>query len=107
MKESLFNTEIFYVVDLKLATELGLIGKQRKVKEDENWKTIPLGTVKFDTATVEIFVQCCPAHFYTFKIKSEETGKEYTYSTGSGALVDFWPSIKLIADSMLVCGEIK
>ncbi len=103
----LFNTRIFYSEDIELATELGLIGKQRIVKQDENWNLIPLGKVVVGGGIVEIFIQCCPAHFWQFKIKPGETGKEYTYHTGSGCLKDFWPAVKLIADSMLVCKEIK
>ena len=55
-------------------------------------------------AVVRITLNALPSQFWKFYITDIE-GKSSIYSTGSGLLKEFWPSIPLIAENMLVCVE--
>ena len=85
--------------DLKLFQELGL----KPFKDISTHKRHYVGVVRFEgDSTVEIYVTPCPAEFWGFEVHCGENGKSYKVTTGSGSLSDFWPSVKLIAENMLV-----
>ena len=54
---------------------------------------------------VAISVRCIPAQFWHFSIvlhKDDVEHQRIELSTGSGALSDYWPTIELLLDNMLV-----
>jgi hypothetical protein len=51
---------------------------------------------------VTVSVYPMPAQFWTFDIEPETTdGKPCRVSTGSGSLIDYWPTIELLASGMI------
>lgn len=65
-----------------------------------------VGTVKVGDSTVTLWVEPMPAMFWTAEIETPGE-RRYKVTTGSGSLSDFWPSIKKIAEGMLVVEEIR
>ena len=61
-----------------------------------------VGEVKFENeSVVKVWVCPMPALFWKAEINCNGTKKVIRISTGSGALVNFWQSIRLIAEGML------
>lgn len=61
-----------------------------------------VGEVKFKNGSiVKIWVYPAPALFWKFVVLVAESNKTINLSTGSGALKNFWNSVKLIAENML------
>lgn len=61
-----------------------------------------VGEVKFKNGSVvKIWVCPMPAMFWKFEIFIPKRFKTTNVSTGSGALINFWNAIKLIAEDML------
>jgi hypothetical protein len=55
----------------------------------------------YEYSFVEIWVTCRPAMFWEFKVKTTEE-QVYTVATGSGSLKEYWHSVELILEGMLV-----
>lgn len=60
----------------------------------------------YEDAFVEISVTCMPAQFWHFKIITAED-QMYNVDTGSGSLSEYWPSIELILQGMLVIEKVN
>lgn len=61
-----------------------------------------VGEIKFQNESViKIWVVPMPAMFWKVEIYVSESKKTFIITTGSGALIDFWNTIKLFADNML------
>lgn len=52
------------------------------------------------TYRVRVALSCWPAQFWRFDVVSSE-GTRTRLHTGSGRLVDYWPAVKLFAESMI------
>ena len=85
-----------YQVDLPLFEKLGL----KKFSINDREKHF-VGTVNLDDRSVSIYVECYPAQFWEFRVKSVDAG-EFKVSTGSGSLTDYWDSVEHIMDGCLV-----
>ena len=95
-----------YNCDLELFKELGLkpfCFDMNKVKN----RTKYVGKVKASKGKVKIWMQGHPAQFWQFEVEDTEGGNKYFISTGSGALTDFWPTIKKMARNMFVVNKIE
>jgi hypothetical protein len=55
---------------------------------------------------IKIWVCAAPAQFWKFEIYDKESKRTTIASTGSGGLVDFWPTVKLMAENMFVIDSI-
>lgn len=90
--------------DLPLFEKLGF-----EPFEIDNRNKVFLGEYKLpdhDKAVIKVWVTCLPAQFWDFEIFSEE-GDTFKCSTGSGKLSEYWESVKLIAESMLVVEKLN
>ena len=87
-----------YTQDLALFRQLGLSPFQL---EETGQLLLGVYLLPSGVASVTIHVTCMPAQFWHFEIV-RQNGERCEISTGSGALSDFWPSVLLIADGMLV-----
>lgn len=95
----------FYSLDHELLRELGFDPN----RELESHELNVLGTYehhydgKAEVAyRVVIGVTPLPAMFWQFDVEPVTTdGKAVRVTTGSGALSDYWPSVKLLAEGML------
>lgn len=101
----MFDTFSTYEYDLPLFQSL----KLNPFKDVKSHSTYFVGNVSKifkngGSFSVDITVFGCPAQSWKFKIRSVE-GKEFNISTGSGRLVDYWPSIELFASGMLSVQE--
>jgi len=95
-----------YDLDLPLFRRLGL-----KPFKTESRDYIDVGTtIEHNGATVHVSVCCLPAQFWRFEIKNAGDGeprRNCVISTGSGALVDYWPFIEQILNNMLVIESVE
>lgn len=98
-----------YSDEIPLMTELGL----RIFGYTRDW--LDIGTVQLhepdeyhpNPTLIKVEVSAMPAKFWRFTITKdsdtiEPTLEKIVVSTGSGLFTTYWPSIKLIADNMLV-----
>jgi hypothetical protein len=61
-----------------------------------------VGEVSFNNGSkVKIWVHPMPAQFWKIEVFIAQSKKVAVISTGSGALSDFWDTVRLIADGML------
>lgn len=67
---------------------------------NDGWNYREIGTINLHDGTVKISCMAIPSMFWKFEIITCEDHK-YTLSTGSGNLVDFWPSVVLVVKGML------
>ncbi len=87
-----------YSRDLPLFRQLGLQPFEVATGEEAYFVGM---VILEDGAWVRIWVDCAPAQFWTFCVRSKE-GAETRFKTGSGALSDYWPTAKLFADARIV-----
>lgn len=98
------NDASTYSSDLKLFKDLGLEPFKNIAAGAEYF----VGEVKFENGSwVKIWVYPMPALFWKFEIYDAESKKSTIATTGSGALINFWPSVKLIAENMFVIDTIS
>jgi hypothetical protein len=101
-----------YGPDLELFNKLGLTPWVNA----PHGKNHAVGTVKGkgteDHYEVKVSVCCLPAQCWDFEIrlfrndeKGEVERQRIKLSTGSGYLSDFWPTVELLLDNMLVIKE--
>lgn len=86
-----------YTEDEKLFNQLKL---QPFCFHDQNEHLV--GRILSKDGDAEIYVTGMPAQFWRFIIHSNETGEITELSTGSGALVDYWPFVEKIMQGMIV-----
>lgn len=97
------NDASTYSSDLKLFKNLGLEPFKNIVAGAEYF----VGEVKFKNISwVKIWAYPMPALFWKFEIYDGESKKTTVATTGSGALGNFWSSVKLIAENMFVIDSI-
>lgn len=58
-------------------------------------------------SSVKIWVYAAPALFWKFEIFDAESRKTTIASTGSGKLLEYWPTVQQIANNMFVIDEVK
>lgn len=98
----MFDTFETHQSDLPLFEKLGL-----KPFKGNTGETLTVGTVKGNSGEVEIRVCGLPAQFWAFTVKCREDGRTTHLSTGSGVLEQYWPSINLFMENMLVCKSVR
>jgi len=92
-----FSDAETYSSDFKLFEELGMKRFKTAYKDP-----LYVGTVVTEDYKVKLTVECWPAQFWTFEIYNKDADlMTYKGNTGSGALSDFWPTIKLLAEGMI------
>jgi len=91
------NTYGTYPTDYDLFTKLGL----NKFKEIPNWSSVRVGKTTLFECNIEIWVEGCPAQFWTINIEFGD-GSKKRVSTGSGTLSEYWKSIEDICSGCLV-----
>lgn len=106
--EALFKA-FFYDGEIKLLKELGL----NVDVELNHGEWIELGTYehRYQDETkpeepayrVVVFVNAMPAKFWRFEIEPLTTdGRKCVMTTGSGEIQDYWPTVKGLAEGMIV-----
>lgn len=95
----IFSRSQTYRDDLELFVRLGLPVFD---VTDQEWHD--LGTVQQGVSAVKVSVLCAPAQFWKFEISNAGDGSKYdiVLETGSGMLVDYWPTVEQICGGMLV-----
>ena len=84
--------------DLPLFAQLGLPPFKAKGGE----RTL-VGRVPFkDGSYVKVWVTAAPAQFWHFEVYCVEGDRIHKVSTGSGSLSDYWPTVRLLAEGLLV-----
>jgi hypothetical protein len=97
-KKNSLSTSSTYSSDQTLFKLLGLEPFTNIPVDKEHF----VGEVKCQNeSVVKIWVIPMPALFWKVEIYVSESKKTFVITTGSGALIDFWETIKLFADNML------
>lgn len=102
LTEEVFGKVTPYGKDISLLRELGLEEFEGELKED-----IFVGEVKMEyRGRIKIWVVGMPAQFWQFEIVDPVDRSTYKVSTGEGSLKDFWPSVKMMSENMLMVESI-
>jgi len=94
-----------YPADIELFIRLGLKPFSVDSRDEFFVGEYKLPNYEEERVSVKIFVTCLPAQFWRFEVQTADNEK-YEIKTGSGKLIDYWPSVLLVAEGCF-CAEKK